>query len=106
MTLPHTKFRKDPGHCPSPSPRFTVSPSPRPLPRPWREQGIALVITLILLSVITFMAITFLVVSRTDKGSVNATTEQARSANAASSGVERAKAELIAAMLDKCAPLR
>ena len=102
MISPHTKFRKARADCQSPipqspSPRHAVTPS-HSSRRP-REQGIALVITLILLSVITFMAITFLVVSRTDKGSVNATTEQARSANAASSGVERAKAELIAAML-------
>ena len=36
------------------------------------EQGVALVITLILLSVITFMAVTFLVFSRSEKGAVGA----------------------------------
>ena len=40
------------------------------------ERGVALVITLILLAVITFMAVTFLVVSRSEKGAVVTTTDQ------------------------------
>jgi hypothetical protein len=40
------------------------------------QQGIALVITLILLSVITFMAVTFLVVSRHEVEQVDTTTQQ------------------------------
>ena len=40
------------------------------------EQGVALVITLILLSVITFMAVTFLVVSRHEGEQVDTTTQQ------------------------------
>src|SRR5689334_22459523 len=40
------------------------------------SEGVALVITLILLSVITFMAITFLVVSRGEKSTVGSVTEQ------------------------------
>ena len=40
------------------------------------RRGVALIITLILLAVITFMAITFLVVSRSEKGSVSVSTDQ------------------------------
>jgi Tfp pilus assembly protein PilX len=40
------------------------------------DHGVALVITLVLLSVITFMAVTFLVVSRSQHGSVATETDQ------------------------------
>src|SRR5262245_59970570 len=40
------------------------------------QQGIALVITLVLLSIITFMAITLLVVTRSEKTSVGTTADQ------------------------------
>src|SRR5260221_600044 len=66
---------------------------------PHSESGIALVITLILLSVITFMAVTFLVVSRRERGAVTTMTDQANATFAADAAVERAKAQLIAAML-------
>ncbi|PYJ04156.1 MAG: hypothetical protein DME25_10405, partial [Verrucomicrobia bacterium] len=59
----------------------------------------ALVMTLILLSVITFMAVTFLVVSRSEKGSVTTTTDQALASQAAEAGVEEAKAQLVARVL-------
>src|SRR6266700_4065559 len=43
---------------------------------PTSERGVALVITLILLSVITFMAFFFLVAAPTEKGSVTTETDQ------------------------------
>ena len=63
------------------------------------QKGVALVITLILLSVITFMAITFLVVSRSEKGSVSTQTDQTVARLAADAGRERAIAEVLAPIL-------
>ncbi len=72
---------------------------PSPLaPRP-SQSGVALVVTLLLLSIITFMAVTFLVVSRSQKGSVATETDQAIARLAADMARERAKAEIIAPML-------
>jgi hypothetical protein len=76
--------------------RFT---RPSPLaPRP-SERGVALVITLVLLSVITFMAVTFLVVSRSQHGSVVTETEQAIARLAADTARERAIAQLLAPIM-------
>ncbi|HEX3797861.1 MAG TPA: hypothetical protein VH413_04100 [Verrucomicrobiae bacterium] len=63
------------------------------------QQGVALVITLILLSVITFMAVTFLVVSRKEAAQVNTLTQQSNSKFASEAAVEEAKAQIIAQML-------
>ena len=63
------------------------------------ERGVALVITLILLSVITFMAITFLVVSRSEHGSVTTQTDMTMARLAAETGRDRAIAELLTPML-------
>lgn len=63
------------------------------------ERGVALVITLVLLSVITFMAIAFLVLSRAERGAVTTATDQAMAKLAADAGLERAKAELLAPMI-------
>src|SRR5262249_26949760 len=56
--------------------------------------GVALVITLILLSVITFMAVTFLVVSRSEHNSVATDTDQTASRLASEGAQERAITEL------------
>ena len=58
---------------------FHASRSTLHSPRATRpsERGVALVITLVLLTVITFMAVTFLVVSSSQHGSVTTETEQA-----------------------------
>src|SRR5436190_11784413 len=61
--------------------------------------GVALVITLIMLSVITFMAITFLVLSRGQKSTVTTQTDQTMARLAADSAFERAQAELLAPMI-------
>src|SRR6266404_3451353 len=71
--------------------RFWVSPR--------TESGVALVITLILLSVITFMAVTFLVVSRSEKGSVVTQTDLVIARDGANSGAERAISEILAPIL-------
>jgi hypothetical protein len=73
--------------------------TPRPTSAAPESTGVALVITLILLSVITFMAITFLVVSRGEKSTVGSVTEQTTARLAAETGLEMAQSELIAPML-------
>lgn len=60
--------------------------------------GVALIITLIMISVITFMAITFLALSRREKGQVATTTEQLTARLAADAAQERAVAQLLAAI--------
>ncbi len=64
-----------------------------------RQQGVALVITLILLAVITFTAITFLVLSRREKGAVATSTDQTIAKLAAETGVERLQGEILATIL-------
>ncbi len=63
------------------------------------ERGVALVITLVLLSIITFMTITFLVVSQSQQGAVTTDTDQAIARMAADSALARAKAQLLASIL-------
>ena len=58
--------------------------------------GVALIVTLIMISVITFMAITFLALSRRDKGQVSTTTDQLAARMAADAALERAKAQSLA----------
>jgi hypothetical protein len=68
------------------------------------ESGVALVITLILLSVITFMAIAFLVLSRGQKSSVTTTTDETIARQAADAALARAQAEMIAPILASTNP--
>jgi len=68
-------------------------------PSSFREAGVALVITLILLSVITFMAVTFLVVTRGERSTVSTITEQTTAKLAAEAGLEAAKAQLVSEMM-------
>ena len=60
------------------------------------ERGIALVITLILLSVTLFMAIAFLAISRRERGSVTTATDTATARLAADSALANAQAQIIA----------
>ena len=62
------------------------------------QRGVALVITLIMLSVITFMAIAFLVLSRGERTSVSTATDQSIARLAADNALERVQAELLAPM--------
>ena len=63
------------------------------------ERGVALVITLLMLAVITFMTVTFLTLSTREKGAVTTATDQTVARLAADSALERAKAELLAGIL-------
>jgi hypothetical protein len=63
------------------------------------SEGIALVITLILLAIITFMAVTFLVVSTAERRSVTGETDQTIARFAADAALERANAELLSRIM-------
>ena len=60
------------------------------------QRGVALVITLIMLSVVTVMAITFLALSRRERASITATADLTGAKLAADAGAARAQAELVA----------
>src|ERR1019366_10156329 len=76
-----------------------VSRSTLHAPRSLPQSAVALVITLVLLSVITFMAVTFLVVSRSQHGAVATETDQQIARMAADTARERAMAELLAPIM-------
>ncbi len=62
------------------------------------QKGVALVITLIFLSIITFMAVTFLVVSRRGSEQVTTLTQQATAKNAADAALQQANAQIMSQM--------
>ena len=64
-----------------------------------RQDGVALVITLIMLAVITFMAITFLAIARREKGQVGTSTDQTTARFTADAGTDQAKARILASIL-------
>lgn len=64
-----------------------------------RQRGVALVITVIMLAVITFLAIAFLVLSRREKGAVTTQTEQLIARNATDAATDRAIVEMLAPIL-------
>ncbi|MHB9006489.1 MAG: hypothetical protein ACYDC1_06115, partial [Limisphaerales bacterium] len=66
---------------------------------PNSERGVALVITLVMLSVVTLMAITFLAVSRRDRAAVAVTEEQTTARLMAQSALARANAEIVGQMM-------
>jgi len=68
------------------------------------ERGIALVITLILLSVTLVMAIAFLAISRRERGSVTTSTDTTTARLAADSALASAEAQIIANMLSTTNP--
>ena len=63
------------------------------------EQGIALVITLILLSVTLVMAVAFLAISRRERGSVTTSTDTTTARLAADSALANAQAQIVANVL-------
>jgi hypothetical protein len=67
--------------------------------RPNCEQGIALVITLILLSVTLVMAIAFLAISRRERGSVTTTEDTTTAKFAADSALAKAEVRIVSQML-------
>ena len=64
-----------------------------------RERAVALIITLILLSVITFLTVTFLVLSQHAKEQVTTTTQQLNAQLAAQQALEQAEARIAASMI-------
>ena len=74
--------------------------------KPWARRpelrsvrGIALVVTLILLSVITFLTVAFLFLTTREKGAVANTLDQAASRHGTEIAVENAKAQIIASLI-------
>ncbi|MEI2727029.1 MAG: hypothetical protein V9H26_27075 [Verrucomicrobiota bacterium] len=63
------------------------------------ERGVALIVTVIMLSVITFLAVAFLALMGREKGSVKTATDQTIARLAADTARERAQAELLATIL-------
>jgi hypothetical protein len=66
---------------------------------PNSQNGVALIITLILLSVVTFMAITFLALSRRERSAVTTVTDTASARLAADAALANAEAQVIANVL-------
>jgi hypothetical protein len=63
------------------------------------EHGVALVVTVILISVITFLAVAFLVLTRRERGAVTTSVQQTVARQAAETALQRAQAELLAPIL-------
>lgn len=84
------------------APRLTASPSQNTNRK--SEQGIALVITLILLSVTLVMAVAFLAVSRRERGSVTTTQDTATAKFAADAALARAEARIVSQILTTTNP--
>jgi len=71
--------------------------------QPFRR-GVALIITLILLSVVLFMAITFLALSRRERNAVSTVTDTAGARYAADAALANAEAQIIANVLSTTNP--
>ncbi|MSU61191.1 MAG: hypothetical protein EXS31_02150 [Pedosphaera sp.] len=63
------------------------------------QRGIALIITVIMLSVVTFMAVVFLAVSRREKASVTVTSDLSDARLAADAALARAQSEVVSRIL-------
>ena len=63
------------------------------------QQGIALVITLIMLSVVTVTAIVFLAVSRRERSTVTVTTDLINARHMAEAGLARAQSDVVGQIL-------
>jgi len=63
------------------------------------QRGVALIITVIMLSVITFLAVAFLALSGREKGAVKTATDQTTAREAANTAMVRAQGELLAGIL-------
>src|SRR5664280_1696621 len=74
---------------------FSIQPS---------QRGVALIITLILLGVVTFMAIAFLALSRRERGAVTTVTDTATARLAADTALAGAEAQIVANALSTTNP--
>jgi hypothetical protein len=81
------------------SPSSALCPPPSGLCRPASERGVALIITLILLAVVTFMALTFLAISRRERNAVTTTTDSLTAQLAADDALASAEAQVVANLL-------
>ncbi len=89
---------------PGTGPTCHLHPAPCTLPPPspmkrHSQRGIALILTLILLTIITFLTLAFLALSRREKGAVNVNLDQTRAKQAAETAAVRAQAQIIAQIL-------
>ena len=66
---------------------------------PCGQRGIALVVTLILLSVVTFLAVAFLFLARRERGAVAITIDMSIARRAAESATEQAKVHVMASLI-------
>lgn len=67
------------------------------------QNGVALVITLIMLSVVTFMAITFLALSRRERNAVAVTSSQTTATLMSDTALARAQGELVSRLMGRMA---
>jgi hypothetical protein len=74
---------------------FSIQPS---------QHGVALIITLILLGVVTFMAIAFLALSRRERGAVTTVTDTTSARLAADAALANAEAQIVANVLSTTNP--
>jgi hypothetical protein len=83
--------------------RVKRSSSPRPSPAGRggaAERGVALVVTLIMLSLITFLAVAFLSLTRRERASVTVTVEQTDARLALDAGLARAQSDMITRLVE------
>jgi len=78
------------------NPSSVFCPLPSGVRLPASQRGVALIITLILLAVVTFMALTFLAVSRRERGAVTTTTDTTSARLAADAALAAAEGEIVA----------
>jgi hypothetical protein len=80
-------------------PGSTAGRDARRYRHPSRQSGVALVVTIIMISVITFLTIAFLALSGREKGATKTATDQVTARLEADRAMERAKVELLAGIL-------
>lgn len=68
----------------------------RKIYRNTEQRGVALVVTLIMLAVVTFLAVAYLAMSRREQSSINAAEEQNKARLMADAGVEHLKGKILA----------
>ena len=68
------------------------------------RSGVALIVTIIMISVITFLTVAFLALSGREKGAVKTATNQTTARLAADQALERAKVEMLAGFLERGNP--
>jgi hypothetical protein len=87
-----------------PSPACGIGNPNSELRTPNSQNGVALIITLILLSVVTFMAVTFLALSRRERSAVATVTDTASARLAADAALANAEGQIMANVLSTTNP--